>query len=114
MIEKMKNKKRGKELPYWIKGGIISLIISLILFILVRKIALIFPPADQVIMITLFWPFFILAFTFEGSFFFNQPGTVNFVFGIIILLLAQIIYSFLIGAIIGFIVGKIKNKKRRK
>ena len=93
-----------KNLSYWLRGGIISFILFLILLIL----SFISPRSDMGnifhwVLLGLGLPAYILARFIPLGF-----GPFSSFFVLIIP------YSFVIGAIIGWIVGKIKSKKLEK
>ncbi len=76
-----------KDWPYWIKGGIIGILLSLAYFLIILIIYLIYN-----------WP--------EGDY----VGFIIYIlFGTIISTIGVAVALFIIGAIIGLIVGKIKK-----
>lgn len=87
-----------KNWPYWVKGGIIGLVIGLIL-IIVGTICLPFAgfPPQCPSTIILHLPLILLSYFLKDIY-----------LGYIVLILISII----IGALIGFIIGKVKSSKR--
>jgi len=93
----------------WMKGGIIAIIINIILFLIV-----LFAGIDRLLWTTHF-PFLMynMAFNWNGSMSFpswsNLTLSGGFIHIAIGFLITLFIY-FIIGALIGWIVGKIKSK----
>lgn len=98
-------------MPYWLRGGIISLFILIFVLILTLIFFYIYPSPQlnetvnliRTLFDSIYYPDFISTFLYKGSC--HGEGCV---FG---LLLTLPISYFIIGAIIGWIYGKIKSKK---
>ena len=89
-----------KDWPYWLKGGVIGLVFVLILFLLIY-----FNLLGSSISGTL--GIFIVVITFIGALGLCPENACQFYTAGLLILLIE---SFIIGAIIGWIIGKIKNK----
>ena len=93
-----------KNLSYWLKGGIIGIIVLIILFIIGLILDLIIRPS--------FFPYtFMMIFLPLIPFMFIIEAF-GIDFGDVFLFIAPPAY-FTIGVIIGLIVGKIKSKKQQ-
>ncbi len=106
-----------KNWPYWVKGGLIFTILVLLVTFIIGLIAVIsysnilFSGKD------IFLIYFIIIYLFPSYSLLNvlkhSPG--SFLEGdIITAIISSSIIWFLIGALIGFIIGKIKQKKMRE
>lgn len=111
-----------KNWPYWLKGGVVGLIIGICVFVSV------FPAisSDQSIdffRTTLIFPGIILYFLIysdcAGAWLLEGLGggkglepmwCSDFYIGVFIVLIVNLVFYFIAGAIIGLIYGKIKNK----
>lgn len=91
-----------KNLPYWLKGGIIAILIGYIL-IYVTGIFMVIPFVRYMISYTLNLPITLFWIFFPKSF--SPFSPTYWITGYIIL----IAYYFIIGAIVGLIYGKIKK-----
>ncbi len=90
-----------KNLPYWLRGGIISLLIVAVLYLILISLSL-FTSLGEVlggsknILLTLsLGTYFVLG---------GESESATIVFGLIV-------EYFIIGAVIGLIIGKLKSKK---
>ncbi len=96
---------RWRKWPYWLKGGVISCVVYIILILLNETLWIIHFPfvdfQDYIIILPLKIIEFFSGFITEG--FLLLPDQIDYI--------TEFILVFLIGAIIGLIVGKIKNKK---
>lgn len=84
-----------KDWPYWLKGGIIGVILLLILSLF----AVATPKSDMGNVFS--WAIILIAFPFMLTY--EDSQMLNFIL--------FPIYFFILGAIIGWIVGKIKSKE---
>jgi hypothetical protein len=109
---------RWKDWPSWLKGGIVLDLIVIIIFLLYRFI---WVPlfTDNLLILLLFAPGFLIIYKFIPPGCLDiMPGsltpvcTVEWNVLITILVITNIIAYFIIGAIIGFIYGKIKFKNQ--
>lgn len=98
-----------KDWSYWLKGGIVSLLIVLILFIVAGVINIISPGGEwggwSIVLGFLYFASLPLYWIFGIQ---RPEGIIYWIINFIVL---PIIFYFIIGAIIGFIIGKIKNRK---
>ncbi len=108
-----------KKLPYWLKGGIIGLIILLLLVLILSFIKCYAPTytLSNINMVELYKLKLL-----EGKCTFNFENSLSnleyylydlliFKSSTIILSFLLICYSLLLGSLIGFIIGKIKSRK---
>ena len=101
-----------KKLPYWLKGGIIGGSIGLLLAIFSNMGTFVLDISYPRSLVYLSYP----ALYVSGLLIFSIIGCKSF--GCVLLLMPLfgflvILQGFIIGAIIGWIVGKIKSKKRK-
>lgn len=101
----MKITDKWKNLPYWIRGGIIGIVIAIILSLIV----ILFREFDNPI--TFFVGLGILFVNLWFAYLINCRFESCLIANLYIFMILFIIESFLIGVIIGWVVGKIKNKK---
>lgn len=105
---------KSKKLPYWLKGGIITsvifIIIPIIIILGVFLIDAIFPVPEEFGWYGFIGLWFI---TFPGYLFFGFDGLfrIDGFREIITTFILSLIIYFIIGSIIGWIYGKIKNRK---
>lgn len=101
-----------KNLSYWVKGGVIGLLIILFLFIIAFIYNLIFPPSSGTEWgrFGLVWGLLLMAYLPLYWIFGTQIEEIGG-YGTMIF---AIVFYFIIGAIIGWIVGKIRNKTNLK
>ena len=109
-VKEVKKKSGWKEWPYWLKGGVIITIIGLILFfvgILFIYLDLFFNPCHGDVcasgFLTSIGILFFSVFAWPMMLAQNQDI-------LIWTLIISILQLFIIGAIIGFIYGKIKSR----
>lgn len=109
-------KMKWKHFPTWLKGGILVVSIQIILLIFVWLIFLIILIISS---LTNYIPSmevreFLLGIILLGHLIAFFPGAVLFELGLrveILFVVESVIIYFLIGALIGWIVGKVKRKK---
>ena len=87
-----------KELPTWLKGGLIALVIILIDIAFINYLGEGF---FHIIIVIIGFPMFIFAIFLAKIF-----GDGNY------FLFSMIPYSFILGSLIGWIVGKVKSKEK--
>ena len=88
-----------KNLPYWLRGGIVALIIAIILLV------------PSLIIESI--PLYIFNLDFIGLIIFQGSILNEDIFGVFQLITLAISY-FIIGALIGLIIGKIKSKRQNE
>ena len=109
-----------KQWPYWVKGGILAVIISFVGGIILASIQQFTDvnllDTSSYIAFVLIFPFLIglasfllISLTIESGGQGWEEGSPLIAFGIIII---GTLVVFLVGAVIGLIVGKIKSKKQ--
>ena len=108
---------RFKDMPSWLKGGVVGIIINIILFLFPFLLSKLTSGEYHKILSITHYPFIIynMAFNYSGFEYFGGPRfwsetTLAGFFHIIIGLLITIVFYFLIGAIIGYIISKLKPK----
>lgn len=107
-----------KNLPYWLRGGIVGSSLNILLFVLILVIAKIFGDYALILAFTIV-PFVSPFFFGVSPLFFldlSLPYNLNipfFVYQFLNILIPLIVY-FVIGAIIGWIYGKIKVRNQNK
>jgi len=100
--------------PYWIKGGMIGVIIAVLSYFVapvpllgLLSVLLIFPTLIALLIISkIFGSGNSLVFTEATE---NNLGLSTTIFGKIVLIFVVLSMYFLIGAVIGFLIGKIKS-----
>jgi hypothetical protein len=123
MVKKEKNKRGWKAWPYWLKGGVIGLIIPILsyfLFTLLYIIMILFVSIGfQSSLINSIFVFIGSLLSYGGNpmaiyLLFNTPGS-NLEGGLLyaVLLPLSCLFYGLIGAIIGWIYGKIKSRGKK-
>ena len=110
-----------KNWPYWARGGILSitgiLLISIIIGFIVAIIYNNIPDLEKGFFLTFFIIFssaILLLPSFLLGILGSSPGSFGLEGNFIVALLVSLFTWFIIGALIGFIIGKIKSSKRRK
>lgn len=96
----------GKKLPYWIKGGVIGVLILLLL----TSIFLIYDKIYSPEMTPLFGIIALTSIIILPIMLLLQ-NTLSDSWILLIFIILTVIIWFLIGAIIGFVIEKIKKKK---
>jgi len=103
------NRREGKRMPTWIKSGFIVFLIHIILTLFVF--------AGKMLNFETFidWKhvFPLINYTFISSSLEIFIPTDDPILGVIILGILNIFFYFIIGAIIGYIIGKLKSKKQQ-
>jgi hypothetical protein len=97
-----------KEWPSWVKGGVISIYVTFSLIIIGFLVSIIYPEILKILVIFFIWIHYIIPL--EA----NNMGTGFIIMGIILISspILSLLFFFLIGALIGWIYGKIKNKNK--
>ena len=111
----MSFKEWFKSKPYWLKGGIIlsfvMLIINISSFIIYSTLCVGSDFIETNLFCNLFLVFFIFTAFFAFTFYLFISSTINTITAIIFGFLVSLIFYFTIGAVTGYIYGKIKSKK---
>jgi len=107
-----------KDLPYWLKGGLIGVIVAFFSSLIVQLVELNNLGIIREIFAWLNLPGLIIA-AFTGFFridFFGGFGSTpaETLKSIIVVFIFNVLFYFLIGALVGAIVGKVKSKNKNK
>jgi len=98
-----------KNWPYWLKGGIVFTVIELIFLFLQTFLTDFINYFNE----NYNYPFILASMLGWATAGFDSPNLLA-PFGAVIFIVYFLSFSFIIGALIGFIVGKIKSSKRGK
>ncbi len=99
-----------KNWPYWIRGGLLGAIITIIGYIFIIMVGIGFPILFYIPDIIIALPYRFIAKSFVYNILGSNLGSYVLLFSYII----AIFPNFIIGAIIGLIIGKIKSKKQKE
>ena len=97
-----------KSKPYWLKGGIIGLLLILLIFIANLLLGLPHPLQGEGSMFL----FLYASLPFVKVFFIFDRLPYSYAFAFTLYVLSTFLGYFIVGAAIGFIVGKIKSKNK--
>jgi VIT1/CCC1 family predicted Fe2+/Mn2+ transporter len=97
-----------KDWPYWLKGGIVATLIPILVFVVNLVIDVLVPPKGETFLF-----FFLIVATpalpiFNAFFKSSIPYNITY----IIFVVAILVMYFIVGSVIGWIVGKRKTKSR--
>ena len=103
-----------KTWPYWIRGGIISMLIFTVLFFIIATLGGFAQDNSLLIpLILLVLPLHLIFGSITKSIFYPNYPNVYTAFQAYIFMYVELLLSyFILGCIIGFIVGKIKKYKK--
>lgn len=96
-----------KDWSYWVKGGIIFTLLSLIGFLLRGYLLkdILTNSAFDTIFVIIYLPIYLLK---NNVLYYYEPGLFSS------FLVLSLIYTFFVGALIGWLYGKIKNRNAEK